>query len=367
MHPRRRAQQLCAIVLAAGLLGLLLAACGGGGGNTAEAVAPSKAEAEKPATGTVRIFAYSDATSEAMLKPFREANPDVNLQVATFDSGDEAAAKLAGGFSADVVEVCLDEAAPLEQRHLLRPIDTGGITEWDKLAFREEPAVRQGGHVIMVPLSAGPYGIIYNAEAVPGGVHSYKEMLSEKFAGEVSMDGSSAVSPLGVAALTLGFDDPFEMDEAQLEEAKDFLAENRDKIRSYATSDSDLVNLFKSGEVVVSNGGRGSVEEMQEEGLPVTWVAPEEGYWAWVCGLGITSKAQNLPAAYKLINYYASPQAQAIFAKGGFVVTNPAADPLVPKRLRKTADPASIKDAIPLTEPPNSTAYTKAWQEVSAG
>ncbi|HYC81407.1 MAG TPA: extracellular solute-binding protein, partial [Solirubrobacterales bacterium] len=344
-----------------------LGACGASKGTTSEATAPSEAELSEPASGTVRIFAYDDAVTDRMLDPFRKANPELDLQVATYDSGEEAAAKLAGGFSADVVEVCLDEAQPLEERNLLRGIDTAGIEEWDKLTFRDNPAVEQNGRVIMVPLSAGPYGIIYNADKVPGGVDSYKEMFSDRFAGKISMDGSTAVSPLAVAAFTLGFDDPFAMSEAELEEAKQFLLENKDKVRSYATSDSDLVNLFKSGEVVVSNGGRGSTEEMQDEGLPVKWVEPKEGYWSWVCGLGITSKAKNIQAAYKLIDYYASPEAQAIFAGGGFVVTNPAAEPLIPAKFRKTADPKSITGAIPLTEPPNNEAYTKAWQEVSTG
>lgn len=361
------ATKIVALVLAAALAALALGACGASSGNSSEATAPSEDELAEPATGTLRVFAFSDAVTDEMLDPFRKANPDLKLQVATFDSVEEASAKLAGGFSADVVEVCLDEAQPLKRRHLLRPIDTAGVPEWDRLAFRDNDAVREDGKVIMVPLSAGPYGIIYNTEAVPGGVSSYEEMFSDRFAGRVSMDGSTAVSPLGVAAFALGFDDPFDMSEEQLQQAKEFLLENKDKVRSYATSDSDLVNLFKSGEVVVSNGGRGSTGEMQEEGLPVKWVAPEEGYWSWVCGFGITSKAKNIPAAYKLIDYYASPEAQAIFAGGGFVITNPEAMPLVPKRLRETADPKSITGAIPLTEPPNNEAYTKAWQEVSTG
>ncbi len=48
-----------------------------------------------------------------MLDPFREANPDLELKTASFNSNKAAAAKLAGGFEADVVEVCADEMEPL--------------------------------------------------------------------------------------------------------------------------------------------------------------------------------------------------------------------------------------------------------------
>lgn len=347
---------------------LAIAGCGGGGGGTtSEAPAPSAAELKEPASGQLRVFAYDDTVTDEQLDGFREENPDVDLKIATFNSNDEAAAKLAGGFSADVVEVCLDEAAPLLERQQLRPIDTAGVTEWDKLEFRDQPQVRQNGKVIMVPLSAGPYGIIYNKDEVPDGVDSYEQMFSDEFAGRMAVEGSSSVTALSVAAFALGFEDPFNLDEEQLAEARDYLLENRDKIRSFPESDSDLVNLFKTGEVVVANGGRGSAEEMSEEGIPVEWVAPKEGISSWVCGLGITSKAKNLPAAYKLLNYYASPEAQAISAANGFVVTNPDAIPLVPKQFSETADPASIQGAIPLTEPDDVDAYTRAWQEVRSG
>lgn len=361
-------KKLIPVGLLALLASLALAACGGGGGGTtSEAPAPSAAELKQPATGSLRLFAYDDTVTKEQLDPFRRENPDVDLKIATFNSNDEAAAKLAGGFSADVVEVCLDEAAPLLKRQQLRPLDTAGVAAWDQLEFRDQPEVRQNGKVIMVPLSAGPYGIIYNTEEVPEGLGSYEQMFSEEFAGRMAVEGSSSVTALSVAAFALGFDNPFEMDEAELGEAKDFLLENQEKIRSYPESDSDLVNLFKTGEVVVANGGRGSAEEMKEEGIPVKWVAPEEGTASWVCGLGITSKAQNLPAAYKLLNYYASPEAQAISATNGFVVTNPEAIPLVPKAYRATADPASIEGSIPLTEPKDVDAYTRAWQEVRSG
>ena len=81
---------------------------------------------ERRATGTLRFFAYGDTVTDEMLDPFREANPDLDLQTASFNSNKAAAAKLAGGFEADVVEVCTDEMEPLLVRGLLRPLDPAG-------------------------------------------------------------------------------------------------------------------------------------------------------------------------------------------------------------------------------------------------
>ena len=73
--------------------------------------------------------------------------------------------------------------------------------------------------------------------------------------------------------------------------ASDYLLDNRDQFRSFAESDASMVNLFKSGEVVLADGGRGTTQAMVDDGLPVEWVAPEEGALSWVCGLALTSKA----------------------------------------------------------------------------
>ena len=100
---------------------------------------------------------------------------------------------------------------------------------------------------------------------------------------------------------------------------------------------------------------------------PVDWIAAKEGALSWVCGLAITSKAENIDAAYKIIDYYASPKAQAISGDMGFVAMNPKALPMVSPEFRRSADPRNLANAIPQTEPDNADAYERAWQEVQAG
>ena len=157
-----------AIATAAAAALLALAGCGSGGG-TSE-VAPPPDDPDAPVSGTLRIFAYGDTVPDEMLDPFREANPDLELKVATFDSNKAAAAKLAGGFEADVVEVCTDEMAPLLARGLIRPLDPRGVAEFDKLAFSDKHEVRnEAGEVLFVPASAGPHGLIVDTDGDPRG------------------------------------------------------------------------------------------------------------------------------------------------------------------------------------------------------
>jgi spermidine/putrescine-binding protein len=349
---------------AAALALLALAGCGSGGGESEVAAPPDDPDA--PVSGTLRIFAYGDTVPDEMLDPFREANPELELKVATFDSNKAAAAKLAGGFESDVVEVCTDEMAPLLARGLIRPLDPRGVSEFDKLAFSDKAEVRnEAGEVLFVPASAGPHGLIVDTQAIPEGVDSYADLFDPAYAGNVALE-ATPLTAIAITAMALGADDPTNLTDEEVEDAKQHLLDNRDNFRAFAESDSSMVNLFKSGEVALADGGRGTTQAMVDDGLPVEWVAPQEGALSWVCGLAITSQAQNIPAAYKLINYYASAEAQAISGDMGFVAMNPDALPMVSKDYRESADPRTLDSAIATTEPPNAEVYERAWQEVLA-
>jgi spermidine/putrescine transport system substrate-binding protein len=350
--------------VAAALLMVGVAACGSTGNSS---TAPAPHDPAAPVSGTLHTFTYEDTIAPKLLDPFKEENPKLTVKTATFDSDAEAAAKLVGGFQADVVEACADEIDPLSQRNLLRPLDPKGIPGFDKLTFHDAPGVTDAsGQVLFVPVSAGPQGLIVNTDKVKDVNPSWKALFEPQYEGEVAIEGDESLTPIGETALALGMDDPMELSAKQIDEVTDYLKEHKGQFRSYTESDSDTINLLKSGEVVLTDGGRGTAMAAEEAGVPVEWIAPKEGPLSWICGLGISSAAKNVEAAYKLINYYTSPQAQAQSATEGYVVTNPAALPLVPEKYKESADPASVKNAIAEREPPNLDEYVHAWQEVES-
>jgi spermidine/putrescine transport system substrate-binding protein len=343
---------------------LLLAGCGSGGGT--QAVAPPPKSPEAPASGTLHVFTYEDTVAPDLMKPFERQNPDLDVQTASFGSDEEAAAKLGGGFRADVIESCLDEMGPLMARKLLRPIDTGGVPDWNDLVFTDAKGVRRDGKVWVVPLSAGPQGLIVNTRAIPNPPASWKALFDPRYKGRVALEGDYELPAIAETALVLGIKDPMHLSQSQLDRVSSYLDAHHDQFRSLWQTDSDLVNLFKSGEVVLSDGGPGVAQRMVEAGVPVKWISPKERPLSWVCGLSISSNAQNIPAAYKLINWQASPRAQAIRAKDGYVVTNPKAIPLSPPSTRKVADPSSIRAAIPETQRPLEDQWVHIFQEFQA-
>jgi spermidine/putrescine transport system substrate-binding protein len=347
--------------------GALNAAGCGATHNTATATAPPPSPA--PASGTLRVFAYQDTVTDQLLGPFRRANPHLDVKTATFNSDEEASAKLRGGFQSDVIEVCLDEIHPLLVASQLRPLDPRGVPALDQIpaSVRNAAGATAGGKRYVVPLEAGPEGLIYNTKTLPQGVHSFADLFSPVLKGKVALEGDAALPPIAETALALGYRDPMHLTNAQLDRVTSYLQSHRTQFRSFWSSDADAVNLMKSGEVVALDGGRGLAAEMTAAGVPVRWVRAREGLISWVCGLSISSTASNVAAAYKLINYYLSPPAQAIRARDGYVVSNPASLAQVPARFRTTADPAVLNGAIAESEPPNYPRWAQAWQRIQAG
>ncbi|GAA2134619.1 PotD/PotF family extracellular solute-binding protein [Nocardioides bigeumensis] len=359
----RRGQAIVAFVAA----GMFLAACGSDGNG-----GPSPEGTDGVVSGELRTFTYSDTVHESKMVNFHKNYPDVEVRTATFESNDEAAAKIKAGFRADVIEVCLDEQGPLVDAGMLAPIDTSRLEHWDDLdpTFRDAAGVAAiDGQVSMVPTQAGAVGLIYDKDAFPDGVDSWADLFDPANAGRVALDGGYWLPPFAIKALADGSTDPMNLDDEQVTQIKDELIELRDAghFRAFARSDADMGNMFKSGEIVLSDGGRATADDIIKGGGNVAWAAPKEGALSWVCGLSISSQAENLDAAYALINEHSSPETQALFGNNGFVMINPEAVPLVEPEFAESSDPRIIEGAYPEVAPANADLWRKSWQEVRAG
>lgn len=345
-----------------------LAACGSDGGSDSDG-----SGTDGVVSGELRTFTYSDTVHESKMVNFHEKYPDVEVRTATFESNDEAAAKIKAGFRADVIEVCLDEQGPLVEAGMLAPIDVSRLENWDDLdpTFRDAAGVAsgEGGDVTMVPTQAGAVGLIYDKDEFPDGVDSWADLFDPAYAGRVALDGGYWLTPFAIMALANGSTDPMTQDDTEVAASRDELIDLRDAghFRAFARSDADMGNMFKSGEIVISDGGRATSQDIIKGGGNVGWAAPEEGVLSWVCGLSISSQAENLDAAYALINDHSSPETQALFGNNGFVMINPKAVPMVDEEFVESSDPTILEGAHAEVAPENADTWRKYWQEVRAG
>ncbi|GIU99597.1 MAG: spermidine/putrescine ABC transporter [Actinomycetota bacterium] len=346
----------------------LAAACGGASAPGEATTSPETAEL----TGTVTFFAYEDAFDPHLLGPFEEANPDLTVRTAAFASGDEAITKLRGGFRADVINVCIEDTPRMVALGLLQPIDTTRIEAWDRMfpSLRSMAGVTVDGEVYVVPMVGGTTGILYDAEAVPEGIHAYRDLFDPRFAGRIAL-GSDALTNIAIAAMALGYEEPLALDENALAEVERFLIAHKGDIRTFFRGDADVMNLFESGEIVAAAPGYPGISNLlKEQGVPVEFSLAEEGQLTWVCGYGIGAAAENVDAAYALINHYAQPEIQAYQArKFQYLVSNQdtlavLSDAIV--RAIGMEHPEQLQAAIPYVIPENYDRWQEVWSRVRA-
>ena len=353
-------------------LALTAAACGSDGDGDDSASAAGGDQSTGPVSGDLTFFAYEDAFEPDLLDPFEAANPDLNVRTAAFSSGDETVTKLQSGFQADVVNVCVEDTTRMVNLGLLQPIDTSRIEAWDEMfpAFTGLPGVEVDGQTYLVPMVGGTSGIMYNSQDIPDGFDSYASVFDEAYAGRIGMD-DDPLSGIAIGAMAAGITDPMNLDDAELDQVKQYLIEKKPLLRSFVKGDADIAQLFKSGEIdVVVPGYKGSTETLQQEGEPVDYSLADEGQLTWTCGYAIGANAENVDAAYALINHYAKPETQAWQAENFFylVSNQETLDAVSPKIVDEAGleDPGSFEHAIPYAIPDNYDAWQEAWREIKA-
>ena len=322
-----------------------------------------------PLSGELTFFAYEDAFEPELLDPFQEANPDVTVTTAAFSNADETIAKLQSGFQADVVNVCVEDTERMVASGLLQPIDTSRLPNWERMfpAFTDLEGVSVDGQVYLVPMVGGTSGIMYNADEVPGGVTSYADALSEQYAGRIGLD-DDPLTGVAIAAMALGIEDPLDLDENELAQVQAYLIEKKPLIRSLYKGDSDVSQLFGSGEIVVAVPGyKGSTQVLIDDGQPAAFSLASEGQLTWTCGYSIGADAQNVDAAYALIDHYSQPETQGWQAENFFyLVSNEDTLEVVSPEVVEEAgleDPGSFENAVPYEVPANYDKWIEVWRE----
>jgi len=354
-------------VVAGVCLVVLAAACGGGGNG----VTPSPTGGTTELSGTVTFFGYEDSMRDEVMAPFEEQHPDLTVRKAPYSSGDEAITKLRGGFQADVVEICVEDTRRMISLGLIQPIDPSRIAYWNDLfpSLKQADGVQVDGKYWLVPEQGGTSGIVYDPERVPEGMDSFADLFDPKYEGQIALEDTASTT-IAVAALAMGYTDPWSLNDADLERVKDFLIEHKSNVRTLYKGDSDFLNLYRSGEIVAGYGYPDYVLAMEREQIPAAFAFPREGQLTWICGYGLSANAQNLDAAYAILNWETEPEIQAFFAEEyNYLVSNRRTLELLDEKLIRRIGldhPEQLAQAIPLMIPENYDRWLEVWREFKA-
>jgi spermidine/putrescine-binding protein len=167
------------------------------------------------------------------------------------------------------------------------------------------------GNKYSVPYQWGTTGIGYDTnvfeEAPDSWAYLFDPALASQYAGKMSMLNDSRES-IGAALKYLGYS-LNTTDEAQLEEAKQLLIQQKPWVATY---DSEAYEeLVAAGETVIGQGYSGNFFMAAVEAEQVGYVIPKEGATIWTDNMAIPKTAPSQYTAEVFINYLLRPEVGA--------------------------------------------------------
>jgi spermidine/putrescine-binding protein len=342
-----------------GLLMLALAAC-----------APQ--EAEEQLAEELHIYNWSEYIDPEIYDDF-EAEFGVKVIEDTFSSNEELLAKLqAGATGYDVIVPSDYMVAIMIEEGLLAELNKDNIPNLSNLDSRFTDPPFDPGMVYSVAYQWGTTGIGFNwdefDEPPDSWAYLFDPDIASQYAGQMTMLNDSRES-VGAALKYLGYS-LNSTDEAQLNEARDLLIQQKQWV--YAYDSEQYEDLISADETLLAHGWSGDFFMAAVEDERIWYAIPMEGAVIWVDNLCIPTTAPSKYTAEVFINYllrpevaakitnftwYASPVAAAEEFIDEEILEEPAIypPPDVMDRLEWIRD---VGEATPL--------YERIWTEVKA-
>lgn len=325
------------------------------------------------AAGEVNVLTWEGYADESFIKPFEEAT-GCKVSATYVGSNDDFAPKLAaGGGVYDLVSPSIDTTKSLIEAGFIDPIDLSLIPRYEEAyeKFRTAEGVNHNGKVYGVPFSWGSIPFMYRTDKFTTPPTSLKVLWDPSLKGKISLwDDKSAIY---VASRVVGNMNIYQLSDAELEQAKAKLIEQKPLVRKYWGTAGELVDLYAGGEVWISNTWGGYQSSLlAEQNIPVKEFIPEEGAEGWMDSWLIVKGTPNKSCVYKFINMATTEQGQCGMSNvNGYSSANPVAakNCMSAEQFKNLhQDDVGYLDSLLLWTNLRDrlTAYTNVWNAVKA-
>lgn len=311
-------------------LGALFAACGGGsssgggeaaggdetaaattaaeagGGDTAAATTaaaagPSFDPASEP-DGPIEVFEWAGYEVPEMWADYvngehAERSP---LKFTFLENDQQALAKVASGYSPDIIHPCIAYWPDFAAAELIQPFDTALLPDYEGIP----EAVRAGGVgedglVWHVPFDIGFSTLTYRADKIPisEDEESWSILLDDAYKGKMAIFSDDvAIIKIGTL-INEGAINPNELTSEQIQAAKETMLKVKPNLRNFWAAQNDTINDFVNGNLWATYtwpDGYWRIknhEKMKDVEIRYMW--PKEGRLAWVCGFVLGANTER--------------------------------------------------------------------------
>lgn len=280
-------------------------------------------------SGEVKIFAWAGYITPEMLADF-EKKTGIKPTYTPYGTNDELLNQLranqGGGF--DLIMPTVDRVPNYVELKLVQPIDEkkvkfDGVID-SAVSGSEKMGGVIGGKRYMVPSDWGTEAITFDTKTFPltYGTASYGDIWEPKAKGKATVRGHSGLVGLGLflereGKLPLPMRAAFENEE-NMKKIYDVIVKEaiarKANIIQFWTNENEAQGAFRVNGAEIGQTWDSSAAALEKAEIPVSYVAPVEGALAWMEGFAVPVKAQNLDQAYAFINWFATPEAGAMYS-----------------------------------------------------
>lgn len=370
----------------------LFTACGGtnekasSSDNQAKSSAPQAVSTAQQAASTtekkevsnekeLNVLCFQGYAEDTWVKPF-ELKYNVKVNVTYAGTPDEMFTKAkTGGAQYDIVSIDCGSVQRYYDAKILQPIDLGKIPNTEKLSkfFKDSSYKVIDGKVYHSPIVWAANSIVYNKEKMGELPNTWGVLWDPKYKGQVSTS-DEANNNVIMAALYLGYKDPYNLSEDQLKQVKQKLIELKKNCRTLTNGFDSEKSAVSSGETNASLSGNdsGLIMYLRDEAkMKVGRITPKEGIYIWIDGWVMLKDAKNPETAQKWMDTMLSDEVQVALAKAmSFGGVTSAAKDVLDKDVVQLCNYDNIDNIkVPISvmkNPENIEARVNLWNEAKA-
>jgi spermidine/putrescine transport system substrate-binding protein len=279
-------------------------------------------------SGTVNIFAWAGYLNDEMLAAFEQAT-GIKANYTPYGTNDELLNQLrannGGGF--DIIWPTVDRVPNYVEFGLVQPIDESKVEVAKVLPSAWQNSENLGavidGQRYQVPTDWGTEAIAFDREQAPleYGAASYGDIWKPEMQSKATVRGHSGLVGLGLwleaeGKLPRPMLEAFQSEEAMTEIYDVILEEaiaRKANIAQFWSNENEAQGAFRVNGCAIGQTWDSTAAALSKEGLPIGFLAPKEGALAWMEGVAIPIRAENVDQAYAFINWFLTPEAGAMY------------------------------------------------------
>ena len=279
--------------------------------------------------GELRVLAWpgyaeDGSTDKAVdwVTPFEEET-GCDVTVSTFDTSDQSFTKMQSG-QYDIVSASGDASRRLIFAGLVDPMNVELVPSYPEIFadLKDKPWNTVDGVEYGIPHGRGANLLMYNTEEVKPAPTSWAPTweADSPYAGSVTAYDNpifiaDAALYLKATQPDLGIENPYALDEDQLEAAKQLLIQQRDLVGEYWSNYLKTLSSFVGGDSTIGTTWQVVTNLAKAEDAPVEAILPSEGSTGWSDTWMVAHDSPNVNCAYLWANHITSAKVNAEVAE----------------------------------------------------